>query len=75
MVLQPVQVEGPKGHCGGIGGGAEVVGTYDVPAGLAGLCGVVRFAVVKDPPGAETPTLLPVGIYHDLEAGINPSSQ
>ena len=60
--LQPVWLDSsqPKPGAGGIGGAATVVGVVNVPIGVAGVNGVLKFTVLQDTDAFQTPGLLPI---------------
>ena len=71
--LQPIPVSsgGPLPGAGGIGGLAQVTAMLEVPVGIAGINGVLRFTVLKDTDECETPPLLPASYLESVGAVIN----
>ena len=51
----------------GIGGVTQPIGVENVPVGLAGCNGIIRFTVVEQ----DVPPLLPVGLMRTLQASLD----
>ena len=58
--------------CVGIGGDAMGLGRISVPAGIAGVTGLIRFNVVKDTLAQPIPPLLPIKLQTYLAFNIDP---
>ena len=71
--LQPVWQDSsqPKPGAGGIGGAATVVGVVNVPIGVAGVNGVLKFTVLQDTDAFQTPGLLPIDYLESVGALID----
>ena len=71
--LQPVWQDSsqPKPGAGGIGGAATVVGVVNVPIGVAGVNGVLKFTVLQDTDAFQTPGLLPIDYLESVGALIS----
>ena len=52
--------------CKGIGGGAVSAGAIEVPAGIAGLCGILKLNVLRDSEQEAIPLLLPINLMESL---------
>ena len=51
----------------GIGGVTQPIGVENVPVGLAGCNGIIRFTVVEQ----DVPPLIPVGLMRTLQASLD----
>ena len=60
----------PLPTAGGIGGQAAVECLVEIPIGVAGINGLVRFTVLKDSNDCATPPLLPISSLETIEASI-----
>ena len=58
--------ESPKG----IRGAAKVLGSVDVPTGIAGLSGIIKFKVVEE----DVPPLIPAGLTRALNMKLELSN-
>ena len=70
LVKQGLQVEWGQEKpesATGIGGVTQPIGVENVPVGLAGCNGIIRFTVVEQ----DVPPLLPVGIMRTLQASLD----
>jgi len=63
--------EGVSTDCVGVGGSAKWLGNIEFPAGIGGLNGIIKMAVLEDTEQARVPVLLPVSIQHQLEFRID----
>ena len=60
----------------GIGGAATPLAVCDMPMGLAGTNGVMRWLVLEEPDGViGTPPLVPNGLFIHLDAVIEPKQK
>ena len=71
--LQPIWQDSsqPKPGAGGIGGAATVAGVVNVPVGVAGVNGVLKFTVLQDSDAFQTPALLPIDYLESVGALID----
>ena len=71
--LQPIWQDSsqPKPGAGGIGGAATVAGVVNVPIGVAGVNGVLKFTVLQDSDAFQTPALLPIDYLESVGALID----
>ena len=72
--LRPVFLPLPHDcRTGGIGGAATPLAVCDMPMGLAGTNGVMRWFVLEEPDGViGTPPLVPNGLFIHLDVVIEP---
>ena len=65
--LQPIEVGESHFSCNGIGGEAKIMGTWDIPLGIAKINGVLRTTVLE----ADIPFLLPVSFLEVTQAVVD----